>query len=175
MAKVYNLGPKGIYAPDTPELMWNFYEWGQRTNAVADHSFYQYSDYLTLCNMNVKSDRPPNFFLVGSRSATRAKLGDQWAEQMIRTQVTPVKRLDEITAGGYLNALKYGYNYDILSICDDCIRTTYRRLILPIRSSHYMQPNFFAMLLFFDEFSQLSHRQDSEDHRPVRKISKNLH
>lgn len=176
MGKVFNLGPDAIDKADTPELIGLFYEWGRRTNAVLDDYFqHNFSDFLIWSAMNAQNDRPPNFVLVGSRAATRKKLGDQWADNAAKTQKSPVNKLDEVTAGGYINSLKYGYSYDVVDIKDDKIATTYRRLILPIRPKLHSGPLFFAMLMFFDEFSRLSNTPDDAGHPPLHKKAKNLH
>lgn len=175
MSKTYTLDQKQLFSAETPEITSRFYEWAMRTNAVADEELIEFSDYLIFSNMNAETEKPPSFFLVGSRSASRAKLGDEWANTIHTTQHSPVKRLDEITAGGYLNALHFETNYDVVEIEDENIRTTYKRLIVPIRTKPNLKPMFFGMLLYFDEFFRLSSTQGDEGHLIENKKSKNHH
>lgn len=176
MGKVFNLGNKAIGTSDTPDLIGEFYEWGQRTNAVIDNEFtHQFADYLTLSAMDCEWEKPPSFILIGSRAATRAKLGDQWAQNIIKTQKPPITHMDRTTARGYVNALYYGFTYDLVDVRDDTIETTYRRLILPIRQRLHSTPVLFATLLFFDGFSQREKMPDGVDRQIWRRKSNILH
>lgn len=175
MSKTYTLDHKELSRAETPEITSNFYDWAMSTNAVADDKLIEFSDALTFCNMNPHSEKPPSFFLIGSHAAARSKIGDKWADTIHQTQHSPVNKLDTITAGGYFDSLAKGANYDIIEIEDEHIKTTYKRLIVPIRSKLELKPVFFAMLLHFDEFQRKSYKQDDADHPKLRMKAKSLH
>lgn len=175
MPHVYKPTKNWILPSNTPDIFQQFHEWSQRTNGRMDSNLLDFSDYLIFNEMNAKADKPPSFYIIGSKAQSRLNLGNDWANTIRHSQQTPVMKLDEITPAGYFNALHIGWNYDIVEIEDQNIRATYKRLIIPIRTKQYLKPIFFATLLHFDEFYQKGCKLDGTNHLIENKRARTLH
>jgi hypothetical protein len=175
MPRVYKSPHDWFLPSDTPDLFQQFHDWTQRTSGVMDKNLMVFSDHLIFNEMDAKTDKPPSFYIVGSKAQSRKKLGNSWADNIRATQKPPVRKLDEITPAGYFSALHLGWNYDIVEIEDHNIRATYKRLITPIRTKQSLKPIFFATLLHFDEFYQKGYMPGDINHQIVNKKARTLH
>lgn len=136
--------------------MAKFHDWAKRTGGITDHDFVEFSQHLTLCAMDAKPDKPPNFSLIGSSAASRYMFGDDWADNVVRTQKTPISKLDHISADGYQKALANGLNLDLIEYDDEKTRGTYLRSIIPLRTHTKLPPIAFAMFADLITFERKS-------------------
>lgn len=172
MLKVHPLAINEIFKPEVPELMHGFYESSMLTRSVSGAELIGFSDYLSFCRMDATSERPPGFFIIGKQASSRDVYGDHWADNVHKTQKSPIKKLDHVSAGGYMNSLAKGANLDLVEFKDDFSQGTYRRLIVPYSTSPNSSPLFFAMFCYFECFDC---RQHDTGYLYSNRQAKNLH
>lgn len=138
--------------PDTPEELVLFHEWHQKSGGVINKEFVELSTNLTLCAMNATHYSPPEFNMIGVNTQSRKNFGSDWANSATRTQTTPIRSLDEISAAGYMRALSQCWSYDLIEFDELRYFGAYRRMIVPISIKAGLKPSYFAMMLHFEHF-----------------------
>lgn len=175
MSKIHPMSDKELLKADTPDLMIKLFEWSRREHAVMDDELVQMSPYLTFTHTDLQTDKPPSFYLIGKKSAARDVFGHQWADNIRKSQASPIKNHKQPSADGYFKALQNGFNFDHVEFNTDKVMGVYRRLIVPVRAKLAMQPSFFVMLPLPIQIEHKHGKLDVEDRCGSNKPKQNFH
>ncbi|MEP2977989.1 MAG: hypothetical protein ABJO86_00800 [Lentilitoribacter sp.] len=148
---------------DTPDFMREFHNHARRTGSVATSDLIELSDHLILCRMNPTQYTPPSFIWVGRQAQSRAIFGNSWADNVHKSQATPIKNYSQPSALGYLSALVQGFNYDIVRFQDAEMSGVLRRLIMPMKAKPHSSYGFFATMIHYEEFDLVSGPRSNSD------------
>lgn len=175
MTKIHPMSGKELLKADTPDLMIKLYEWSKRGHAVMDNELVGMSPFLTFTHTDLTTEKPPSFYLIGKKSAARDVFGNQWADNIRKSQQSPIKNHKQPSADGYFKALQNDFNFDHVEFKTDTVMGVYRRLIIPVRTQIDMQPSFFVMLPMPIQIEHKHRTQDVEDRSNLNKPKRNFH
>jgi len=148
----YILNETDIAKSETPDVMRHFYDEMKRYDSVATKTNVELSDHLILSVMNPSQIAPPDFWIIGRKAQSRLLFGNQWADNIRKTQHTPIKKHNLASPAGYLYSLVNGLHYDVISISDPNMQGAIRRLIVPMKDRPDGNYLFFATLIHYEEF-----------------------
>jgi hypothetical protein len=175
MSRIHPMNKNELLKADTPDLMIALYEWSQKGHAVMDHELVEMSPFLTFTHTDLTTEQPPSFYLIGKKSAARDVFGNQWADNIRKSQASPIKNHKQPSAEGYFKALQNDFNFDHVEFDTDDLKGIYRRLIVPVRTEIGMQPSFFVMLPMPIQIEHKHRMPDVEDRSSSNKQAQNFH
>lgn len=175
MSRIHPMSEKELLKAETPDLMVELYEWSKRGHAVMDDALVEMSPYLTFTHTDLTTEQPPSFYLIGKKSAARDVFGHKWADNIRKSQASPIKNHKQPSAEGYFKALLNDFNFDHVEFETDNVMGIYRRLIVPVRSKIGMQPSFFVMLPMPIQIEHKHRKPDVEDRSDSNKLEQNFH
>lgn len=175
MSRIHPMSDKELLKADTPDLMIKLFEWSKREHAVMDQELVEMSPYLTFTHTDLQTEKPPSFYLIGKKSAARDVFGHDWADNVRKSQASPIKNHKQPSADGYFKALQNGFNFDHVEFDTETVMGVYRRLIVPVRSGIKMRPSFFVMLPMPIQIEHKHYMPDVEDRSGSNRPKQNFH
>lgn len=89
--------------------------------------------YMSLCSTICEANKSPEILVVGNQSSQTKAYSTEWSQNADTMRSTPYSELEQLSAGGYLDALQNKAHHSIVDFNDQGTHLVFERLITPLK------------------------------------------